>query len=92
MLKNFLLLVLVHLPLNDFLVLFLAVPLLYEDVLQGGVILSRDPSIGFNEIEANWAAALARIAESNLKNARLFGEQAVLLEQARELLNSASVD
>lgn len=72
--------------------LYLALPLLYEDALQGGVIISRDPSTGFNQIEANWAAALARVAESNLKNARLFGEQTVLLEQARELLNSASVD
>jgi len=70
--------------------LFLALPLVHDEELLGGVVLSRDPSTGFSETEAAWAAALTRVAESALRNARLFGEQNRLLQQAEESLAVSS--
>lgn len=70
--------------------LFLALPLAHGGELQGGVIISRDPSTGFSKIESDWAATLTKVAESALANARLFGEQSRLLKQAQELINSSN--
>jgi eukaryotic-like serine/threonine-protein kinase len=61
---------------------FLAIPLVCEDELLGGIVISRDPSTPFTETEAGWAAALTKVAESALLNARNFGEQTRLLKQS----------
>lgn len=55
--------------------IFLALPLASGEELLGGLIISRDPSIGFSETEIGWASALVRIAETALKTARMFGDQ-----------------
>lgn len=54
---------------------FLALPLTKGKDLLGGIIISRDPSIGFNDTEISWAAALTRLGQSALRQAAEFGGQ-----------------
>jgi hypothetical protein len=53
--------------------LFLALPLTNGKDLLGGIIISRDPTIGFSETEMSWAAALTRLGQSALGQAAEFG-------------------
>jgi len=54
---------------------YLALPLTKGKDLLGGIIISRDPSINFNETEMAWAAALTRLGQSALRQAAEFGGQ-----------------
>lgn len=55
--------------------LILSLPLSSGDQLLGGVTVARDPLTPFSLQETEWAVTLAKVAESALVNARLFGEQ-----------------
>lgn len=54
---------------------YLALPLTKAEELLGGIIISRDPSIDFNDVEISWAAALTRVGQSALRQAAEFGTQ-----------------
>jgi eukaryotic-like serine/threonine-protein kinase len=54
---------------------FLALPLTKGKDLLGGIIISRDPTIGFNDTEMSWAAALTRLGQAALHQAAEFGSR-----------------